>query len=51
MRRIDLTCKLMGPLVIALIDGISTGMAILINFGMNVASVAVEYYAIAKVKR
>jgi len=49
MRRIDLMCKLMGPLFIALIDGISTEIAILVNLGMNVASVVVEYFAIAKV--
>src|SRR5438034_546788 len=51
MRRIDLICKLAGPFAIALIDGISTEVAILVNFGMNVGSVAAEYYAIAKVKR
>jgi Ferroportin1 (FPN1) len=50
MRRIDLMCKLMGPLFIALIDGISTEVAILVNLGMNVASVIVEYFAIAKVR-
>ena len=49
MRRIDLTCKLMGPLFIALIDGTSTEVAILVNMGMN-ASVVVEYFAIAKVR-
>ncbi|KAL2782559.1 Ferroporti-1 [Aspergillus keveii] len=35
MRRIDLICKLIGPLFIALIDGISTQVAILVNGGMN----------------
>ena len=50
MRRIDLICKLMGPLFIALIDGISTEVAILVNLGMNVGSVVVEYFAIAKVR-
>ena len=49
LRRIDLICKLAGPLFIALVDGISTEVAILVNLGMNVASVAVEYFAIAKV--
>ncbi|KAJ5390382.1 uncharacterized protein N7496_001450 [Penicillium cataractarum] len=49
MRRIDLICKLLGPLFIALIDGISTETAIIVNFGMNVSSVVVEYYSIAKV--
>ncbi|GLI72906.1 hypothetical protein PoHVEF18_001090 [Penicillium ochrochloron] len=49
MRRIDLVCKLLGPLFIALIDGISTETAIMVNLGMNVCSVVVEYYSIAKV--
>lgn len=49
MRRIDLFCKLIGPLSIALIDSISTDTAILVNFGMNVFSVVIEYYSIAKV--
>ncbi|KFY44719.1 hypothetical protein V494_01355 [Pseudogymnoascus sp. VKM F-4513 (FW-928)] len=49
MRRIDLTCKLIGPLFIALINGMSTEAAILVNLGMNVASVGVEYFAIAQV--
>lgn len=49
MRRIDLTCKLIGPLFISLIDGMSTEVAILVNLGMNMASVAVEYFAIAQV--
>ncbi|KAF2101061.1 hypothetical protein NA57DRAFT_36305 [Rhizodiscina lignyota] len=49
MRRIDLACKLIGPLMIALIDGFSTKLAILVNLGMNVASVPVEYFAIALV--
>jgi hypothetical protein len=50
MRRIDLTCKLMGPLFIAFMDGISTEVAILVNLGMNVASVIAEYFAIAHVR-
>ncbi|PLB49866.1 hypothetical protein P170DRAFT_454594 [Aspergillus steynii IBT 23096] len=49
MRRIDLTCKLVGPLIIGLVDGLSTEIAILANFGMNMASVLIEYYAIARV--
>lgn len=49
MRRIDLICKLLGPLFIALLDGYSTQVAILVNLGMNVASVVVEYFAIARV--
>lgn len=42
-------CKLVAPLFIALIDGISTELAIVVNFAMNVASVVVEYFAIARV--
>ncbi|KAM5353404.1 hypothetical protein ACJ41O_000054 [Fusarium nematophilum] len=49
MRRIDLLCKLFGPLFIALIDGYSSEVAILVNFGMNATSVVIEYFAIAKV--
>jgi iron-regulated transporter 1 len=49
MRRIDLICKLFGPLFIALLDGFSTRVAILVNLGMNLASVVLEYFAIAHV--
>lgn len=49
MRRIDLFCKLLGPLFIALIDGASTKVAMIINFGMNVMSVPIEYFAIARI--
>jgi solute carrier family 40 (iron-regulated transporter), member 1 len=49
MRRIDLLCKLLGPLFIALIDGLSTKIAIIVNFAMNVLFVGVEYFAIARV--
>lgn len=49
MRRIDLLCKLLGPLSISLIGGISTTAAIAANLAMNVLSVAVEYFAIARV--
>jgi iron-regulated transporter 1 len=51
MRRIDLFCKLVGPLTIALIDGISTSSAILSTLAMTLASVLVEYLAIARVYR
>lgn len=50
MRRIDLICKLFGPLFIALVDGISTETAILVNLGMNTCSVFFEYFAIARVR-
>lgn len=49
MRRIDLFCKLVSPLVIALINGFSTKVAILVTFGINSASVMVEYALIARV--
>lgn len=49
MRRIDLVCKLVGPLFIALIDGYSTKLAITVNLAMNIASVPLEYFAIAQV--
>ncbi|KAH8434374.1 uncharacterized protein LDX57_012022 [Aspergillus melleus] len=49
MRRIDMVCKLIGPLFIALLDGISTEAAILVNLGMNIFSVVVEYFTIARV--
>lgn len=49
MRRIDLLCKLLGPLAIALIDGYSSEVAIIANFAMNAASVVPEYFAIARV--
>jgi len=49
MRRIDLICKLGGPFFISMIAGISTEKAIIVNFGMNMVSVVVEYFAIARV--
>ncbi|EYE91293.1 uncharacterized protein EURHEDRAFT_416541 [Aspergillus ruber CBS 135680] len=49
MRRIDLICKLVGPFVIAIIDGFSTEIAIVVNFVMNILSIFVEYYAIERV--
>lgn len=49
MRRIDLFCKLVGPLSIALVAGFSTSIAILVTFGMTASSIFVEYYAIARV--
>jgi iron-regulated transporter 1 len=49
MRRIDLLCNLFGPLFIALLDGISTEVAIMVNLFMNVASIILEYFAIARV--
>ena len=49
MRRIDLFCKLIGPLVISVIDGLATEIAILVTLGLNVISVGIEYFAIAQV--
>lgn len=51
MRRIDLICKLLGPFVIALIDGVSTEIAILVNLGVNLASIPLEYLFIAQIYR
>ncbi len=49
MRRIDLVSKLAGPFAIAMVDAISTEVAIIVNLGMNVASVPLEYLFIAQV--
>lgn len=49
MRRIDLICKLAGPFVIAIIHGYSAQVAVLVNLSMNLASIIVEYYTIARV--
>ncbi|KAI5463355.1 Ferroporti-1 [Mariannaea sp. PMI_226] len=49
MRRIDLVCKLFGPFLIGVLDGISTETAILVNLAMNCISVVIEYFSIAKV--
>ncbi|KAL3470141.1 Ferroporti-1 [Aspergillus californicus] len=52
MRRIDLFCKLVAPVVVSLLDGLfSTRIAIWIVLGINVADVLVEYFAIAQVYR
>ncbi|KAL4901580.1 hypothetical protein BDW74DRAFT_159745 [Aspergillus multicolor] len=50
MRRIDLFCKLVAPVVVSLMDGLlSTKVAIWGVLGLNVAVVLVEYFAIAQV--
>ncbi|XWW94107.1 hypothetical protein V2A60_002049 [Cordyceps javanica] len=49
MRRIDLLCKLLGPLAISIIATVSTRFAIGATLAMNVASVLLEYGCIAKV--
>lgn len=51
MRRIDLFCKLMGPLTVSLVSIASTEIAIWTTLGMNLASVIVEYVAIEQVYR
>lgn len=48
MRRIDLICKLGGPLVIALLDGVSTSLAVLVTLSFNIVSLGLEYISIAK---
>lgn len=49
MRRIDLICKLSGPFSIALLDGYSTGLAIIVNLATNIVSLPIEYFAIEQV--
>ncbi|KAK5006325.1 hypothetical protein LTR28_006625, partial [Elasticomyces elasticus] len=49
MRRIDLFCKLVGPLVIAFVDGASTTVAVFAVLGMTAGSVFVEYFTIQAV--
>lgn len=51
MRRIDLFCKLVGPLAISFLDSYSTQLAILVTGTMSSVSVMVEYLAIARVYR
>ncbi|KAM7214065.1 Ferroporti-1 [Rhypophila decipiens] len=49
MRRIDLLCKLLGPLAISMIAIISTPVAIWATLSMNIVAVGVEYAFIARV--
>lgn len=49
MRRIDLLCKLVAPVVISLVDGLSTKVAVWTVLGVNVLCVFIEYIAIAQV--
>ena len=48
MRRIDLFCKLVGPLAISVVDSVSTNIAIYVVLGLNLSSVIVEYTTITK---
>jgi len=49
MRRIDLLCKLLGPLAISAVAVASIPVAIWTTFGMSIAAVTVEYLCIAQV--
>ncbi|KIV84338.1 hypothetical protein PV11_00122 [Exophiala sideris] len=49
MRRIDLFCKLVAPLAVALLDGWSPNVAVWSTLGTNVISVGAEYFLIARV--
>lgn len=49
MRRIDLFCKLFGPLAVALLDGYSTKIAVIATGSLTTASVLLEYFTIARV--
>ncbi|EME49129.1 hypothetical protein DOTSEDRAFT_68004 [Dothistroma septosporum NZE10] len=49
MRRVDLFCKLLGPLTIAVVHSASPAAAILVTAAMTLLSVLLEYFAIARV--
>jgi iron-regulated transporter 1 len=49
MRRIDLFCKLIGPLAIASVDSISSSLAMIVTGSTTVISILVEYFTIARV--
>ncbi|ERS95363.1 hypothetical protein HMPREF1624_08241 [Sporothrix schenckii ATCC 58251] len=51
MRRIDLFCKLVGPLTISLVAAASTRAALWATLGMSTASLVAEYFCIAVVYR
>lgn len=51
MRRIDLFCKLVGPLAISVADTYSTSLAVALTGLMSTCSVVMEYVAIARVYR
>lgn len=51
MRGIDLFCKLVSPLLIALLDGFSSFIAIVVTLAVNGTSVFAEYFLIARVYR
>ncbi|KAL5628700.1 hypothetical protein BROUX41_002091 [Berkeleyomyces rouxiae] len=49
MRQIDLFCKLVSPLVIAILESMSTSVAILATAGMTLASVGPEVVFVAQI--
>lgn len=49
MRRIDLLCKLLGPLAVASIAAASIDVAIWTTLGTNIVSIAPEYICVAQV--
>ncbi|KAK0648363.1 Ferroporti-1 [Cercophora newfieldiana] len=49
MRRVDLLCKLLGPLAISTIAAASIEVAIWATLGMNLAAVGIEYLFIEQV--
>jgi len=51
MRRIDLFCKLVSPLAIAILDGLSSKIAIISTLALNSTAVIAEYFLIAWVYR
>ena len=50
MRRIDLVCKLCGPLFISLVNGASTKVGIFLILGLNLASIPIEYITVSQVR-
>ena len=50
MRRIDLLCKLLGPLTISFIATASTLVAIWATLAMSTLAVFIEYFCIASVR-
>lgn len=49
MRRIDLFCKLIAPVVVSFVDAFDTGIALWTVLGMSAVSMGAEYLAIVKV--
>lgn len=49
MRRIDLFCKLIAPLVVSLLDTVSSELAIAGTGLLTIAAIPAEYFAIARV--